>query len=308
MPILLTYFDRLLGPKIYLNFPESLIDELNANLLNQIKSLLDTSNTGFFTHTFKSNVDKSSSELKTANWIFNLESLWARGRTEIAMISVIVPEEEPDYARYEKQLSRFVSKLVNTTEIFKAFYINKAPKGEKEKVEEKYLILKEEMERLCNIFSLRKIETTGHLFTFSDLTQIHTVSIPKDTIKKIREIASINNKQNCFTVIRARGESVKIDLIPVDTNRIFNLIVIFKEQMTIRIIQRISQVLTRHKNLINLVFTSGICQEVERCVYEAYLSLESKEENLNQIIEEIYNIPGIIEIDVKLIELKGITK
>ncbi|MFX0070965.1 MAG: hypothetical protein ACFFAO_07740, partial [Candidatus Hermodarchaeota archaeon] len=101
---------------------------------------------------------------------------------------------------------------------------------------------------------------------------------------------------------RTRGEAMKIDLIPVETDRIFNLVIIFGEQMTINVLQQISQIFSKFENEVSLVFTSGICQEVDKCLYEIYINTEM--EKLNEILDEIYKISGIIEIDVKLIELK----
>ena len=58
--LLLCYFDRIIGPKVFLTEPKQLKEDLNMEYLKQIQSLLDSADLGFFTHFF-------SQELKTAN-------------------------------------------------------------------------------------------------------------------------------------------------------------------------------------------------------------------------------------------------
>jgi hypothetical protein len=100
-------------------------------------------------------------------------------------------------------------------------------------------------------------------------------------------------------VSRIRGDAIKVDLIPVNTNKLFSLSIIFGEQMTITILQQISTILSEHD--ISLVFTSGICQEVNRCIYEVFI--DSNETILKQIIDKISIISGILEIEAKVIEI-----
>ncbi|TFF93396.1 MAG: hypothetical protein EU543_03710, partial [Promethearchaeota archaeon] len=80
--ILLLYFDRTLGPRVFLTSPSDLAENLEKQNVNKIKSLLDSGEEGFFSHYF-------SQELKTANWIFKIKSDWARGRRELLMITII---------------------------------------------------------------------------------------------------------------------------------------------------------------------------------------------------------------------------
>jgi hypothetical protein len=282
-----------MGPLVFLTNPQNLVNELEEGYVEQINSLLDTESDGFFTHNF-------SPELKTANCLFKLDSIWARGRSELAMISAIVSEEEPDYTTYEEILSKFVDKIKKIPEIYKAFYINKGPSEEKEEIQSKFSLLKEELNNLYKILAIKKIETEGQLINFTKLKKDKVIELSSGVIKKLSEI--IDKKNNCFLVFRTRGEAMKLDIIPVETNRIFNLVIIFGEQMTINVLQQISQIFSKFEKEVSLVFTSGICQEVDKCLYEIYINTEM--EKLNKILDEIYKISGIIEIDVKLIELK----
>jgi hypothetical protein len=291
--LLLSYFDRILGPTIFLTNPQNLINELREDNKDQIKSLIDSENDGFFTHTF-------SPELKTANWIFKLDSKWARGRFELAMISIIISEEEPDFTNYEKMLAKFVDKVHNIADVFKAFYINNSTPQEKDEIQKKYTLLKDELNNLYKILLIKKIETEGQLLSFSKLKNNKYIELSSVLINQLSDLTQ--KKQNCFIVFRTRGESIKMDLIPVETDKIFNLVVIFGEQLNLNVLQQISKVFIKYEDEISLIFTSGICQEADKCLYEVYITTEMQK--LNILLEEIYRIPGIIEIDVRLLELK----
>ena len=148
--LVFSYFDRIIGPRVFLTNPQNLINSLDEEYVIQIKSLMESESTGFFTHNF-------SSEFKTANWTFNLNSKWARGRSELAMISLIVSEEEPDYSTYESILSKFVEKLNNIPELYKAFYINSDTIDmKKEEIQSKFSLLKEELNNLYKILIIKE--------------------------------------------------------------------------------------------------------------------------------------------------------
>ncbi|MFX1441936.1 MAG: hypothetical protein ACFFHV_00855 [Promethearchaeota archaeon] len=290
--LVLSYFDRILGPKVFLTNPQNLIKSLEDDYINQIKSLMESESTGFFTHNF-------SSDFKTANWAFNLDSKWARGRSESAMISLIVSEEEPDYSAYELILSKFVEKLKNIPELYKAFYINSdSIKMNKKEIQNKFTLLKEELNNLYKILIIKKIETEGQLISLSKLKKTKNIELSNDVIQKLSKLTE--NKKHCFLVFRTRGEALKLDVIPVETDEIFNLIIMFGEQMTVSVLQEISKILSKYEDNLKLVFTTGICQEVDKCIYEVYLDIDI--DMLNSLIEDLYKVNGIIEMDVKLIK------
>jgi len=289
--ILLFYFDRILGPKLFLTAPNDLIENLERKTSQQIKSLLDSGEEGFFSHYF-------TQELKTANWIFKIDSEWARGRTELLMISVIVPEEEPDFTYYENLLSKFVETMKNKPEIFKGLYIDSNIETDGEEIQKYYQIMKEELDNLYKIISVKIIETEGNLISLESLKKEKKINISTHILNRIEKIA--NNSKNCFIVFRTRGEATKIDMIPVNTDKIIRLAIIFGQQMTVRIVQQISQIFSNYKDGVSLVFTSGICQEIDRCIYEVYI--DPNMEKLNTIIEEIYKIEGVLSIEVKLLK------
>ncbi|MFO7796373.1 MAG: hypothetical protein ACQERB_11775 [Promethearchaeati archaeon] len=289
---MLLYFDRTLGPRVFLTSPSDLAENLEKQNVNKIKSLLDSGEEGFFSHYF-------SQELKTANWIFKIKSDWARGRREMLMITIIAPEEEPDFSYYEELLSKFIGKIKGTSGIFKGLYIDSQIEGEMNQIQKSYQILKEEVNNLYKIVSVKVIETEGDLISLETLKKRRKIDLSSQVINRISKIS--NSAENCFIVFRTRGESTKIDIIPVKTEKVIRLAIIFGEQMTVRIVQQIGQIFTRYEDSVSLIFTSGICQEIDRCIYEVYI--DPNMEKLNNIIEEIYKIEGVLSIEVKLIDI-----
>lgn len=292
--LLLSYFDRIKGPVVYMTAPGSLAHELKEEYQEQIKSLLDTNHDGFFTHFF-------SRELKTANYIFSLESSWARGRQESVMITVIAPEEEPDYTKYEKVLEKFSKKIQSNVHSFKGFYaisgINTLSDRTKEEILTQYNFLETELDNLYKILAIKRVETEGQLISFSKLQRDRTISVSKDIINKLRRIQE--EHENCFMVFRGRGSAMKLDIIPVDSERIYRLAIIFGQQVSVNMLQLFSRTFSFYDDQIKLIFTSGLCQETDKCIYEVYIDTDQL--TLNEIIQELYKIEGIIEIEIELI-------
>jgi len=279
---------------VFLTSPGTLVSVMDEAHLDQVKSLLNqTDQTGFFTHNF-------SPELKTANYSFNLSSPYARGRKELLLITAIVSEEEPDYSIYEKFLSKFVEKLKSIPEIFLAFYMDSDSEvsDHKEKIQEKFTILREELTNTYKILTIKPIETHGQLFSLSTLKKQKEIKLSNELLGKLDSISK--NRKNYFMVSRIRGDVVKVDLIPIDAERVISLSIIFGEQMTVSVLQQITKIFVEHN--VSLIFTSGICQEVNRCIYEIFI--DSDESLLKHMIDEISIISGIIEIEAKIIMIK----
>ncbi|MHA1764554.1 MAG: hypothetical protein ACTSYC_12475, partial [Promethearchaeota archaeon] len=157
--LIVIYFNRILGAEIYFTIPENLREELGEEIIDQIKGLIYTEEEGFFTHNFSKNV-------KTANVIFKLNSKWARGRTELILISILLSEEEPDYVYYEKVLKDLIITLKEYPDMYKAFYLTSTPPNEKEKVVDAYNLLTTELQEFHKRLALRNIETEGMLINF----------------------------------------------------------------------------------------------------------------------------------------------
>ncbi|MFX1273950.1 MAG: hypothetical protein ACFFBP_16175 [Promethearchaeota archaeon] len=293
--LILSYFDRRIGPRIFLTVPNDLLNEENENLniLNEIKTLLDRDDRGFFIHTFPQDVI-------TANYTFSLNSKWARGHKESLMITAICSEEDPDYTSYEKIFIRFIEKLNKIPEIYKALYIETNVNEEvREEIQKYHEILSDEFDNTYKILSIKPIETIGQLFTFKELKQLKQIKLSNDILNQLKSIA----KRNFFFAYRTRGKVIKLDIIPVDAKEIFNLKVIFKDKMTISIIQEISELFSKYSKDLSLVFTTGICQEGNKCIYEVYI--DTSKLVLEAIISKLAKIKEVIEVGVQLINSKS---
>ena len=115
----LSYFDNIIGPKVFLQFPnaKSHID------LSYIPLIMDLYDKGFFIH--------ECGELKTANLIFDIKDPLARGRINRLMISIILIEKEyPLILNSFKEIMEFLAhKLINIEDLYKGFYIESIPEA-----------------------------------------------------------------------------------------------------------------------------------------------------------------------------------
>ncbi len=293
--LIITYFNRILGSEIYLTAPKNLLDELNEEIVDQLKTMIYNEEEGFFVHNF-------STTLKTANRIFKIDSKWARGRTELVLASVIVSEEEPDYSFYESLLNDFVNTLKSHGEIYKAFYKGNAPETEQQSVKHNFKILKTEVNKLQKRLSLKNIETEGMLTPHDKIVKNKYIQLSDNFLSRIQEKLKKNpNKSNFFIIYRARGETIKIEIIPTKENHITKIMIIFGEQMNINVLHQISKVFSNHEEKIKLIYTTGVCRETDKCLYEIYVHM--KEGQLHRIQDQIKKIPGIISIESREIKL-----
>jgi len=76
--LILSYFDRAYGPKIFFQAPES----ISTENLNRLPRLLDLYEDGFFGYTF--------GEFKSYNLVFKINSQYGRGNMELFLISLLI--------------------------------------------------------------------------------------------------------------------------------------------------------------------------------------------------------------------------
>ncbi len=107
--LMLTHFDSIFGPKIFLH------SGINVDDFKHIPPLMDLYKEGFFYHEF--NKDKS------ANLSFQLHSDYARGNCEILMITYLVRDGELNPGMAKEYLTRFAERLVQIKDGYKAFYV-----------------------------------------------------------------------------------------------------------------------------------------------------------------------------------------
>ncbi|MFW9874031.1 MAG: ADP-ribosylation factor-like protein, partial [Candidatus Thorarchaeota archaeon] len=110
--IILSHFDPRFGPKIMLQAPDS----LKESDFNSLPALMDLYSEGFFIHTF--------GNYKSANYIFNIFSKGARGRTEMLLISIVFDiNNNINYDLSKELLEGFVREFENIEDVYKAFHV-----------------------------------------------------------------------------------------------------------------------------------------------------------------------------------------
>lgn len=81
--VALSYFHRKIGPVVFFSYPKNTLDkELSVKIANIMDQQYSE---GFFTHSFEN--------LKSMNYYFEIHSDWARGNTEMLMVSIILDQQ-----------------------------------------------------------------------------------------------------------------------------------------------------------------------------------------------------------------------
>jgi hypothetical protein len=288
--LLLIYFNPVIGPDLLLSVPSNILDLMSEDDLDQIKRLMDSATPGFFTHAF-------SAELNTVNSFFMIPSQWARGKQEMLMISKIIEEENPNLTSYEFEIKKFINRIKNErNNCYKALYINNPPLQYEEEIKKEYQLLKQEFEALAKVFSLTEIQTHGSLIPFPQIKKHEALFVPP---KILRDLESyLQGKQNYFLVFQKRKDSFKIDVVPYEKEKIIKITVLFIGQLGPETLKAISSIFQESR--LPLVFTSGICQQGGKCIYEVYLDPQdiSDFEPMRQQIKAISKVD-----DVKIIQI-----
>ena len=88
--LVLTYFNQIEGPSVYLSYPD---EKLEEEVINRLLKFFDLDiNEPFF------EIVLITKKKKIINFNFEIPSQWARGKKEFAMLSLIMKEE------YESEL------------------------------------------------------------------------------------------------------------------------------------------------------------------------------------------------------------
>jgi len=129
--VMLTYFDRKIGPKVYYSYPKVIID---INLKSEICSFLDLS-------TSKGYLILVRNGMRVYNFPFELQSSLARGGVDILALSLILDNK----ITLEKEIilqelfNRFKKLVEYDKEIFYAFYSETHKYIEKKNILELYV-------------------------------------------------------------------------------------------------------------------------------------------------------------------------
>ena len=113
MHLVLTYFNRIKGPSIYLSFPNA---QLEDDIIHRLMKFFDLDiNETFF------EIVLINRKKKILNLYFEVQSEWARGNREMAMLSLIMKIEYDSKLTWSFLVDA-TQKIISTPHIFKAFY------------------------------------------------------------------------------------------------------------------------------------------------------------------------------------------
>ena len=119
---ILSYFDPVIGPKVFLKAPESTKDED----IKIIASMMDAHEEKFFIHI--------TGNIKSANYIFEILNPYSRGEIELFQISIVVDiDSEINLNLARDLLKGFVKEFNDIEEVYKAFYFEFENKKEGKK-------------------------------------------------------------------------------------------------------------------------------------------------------------------------------
>ncbi len=111
--IILSFNDYFFGPKIVLNISS----ESQREDLEQIPSIMNLYELGFFTHSFAA--------FKTINFMFEIPSNYSRVDKERLLLSIIIGKKERVNTELTQELLQtFAEEIININDAYKAFYIN----------------------------------------------------------------------------------------------------------------------------------------------------------------------------------------
>jgi small GTP-binding protein len=130
MHLILTIFDTLLGPKIFISIPEDTSNERLEVMLTDFLNL-ELGETFFEINIIEEN-------LKTFNLYIEIPSRIARGGTEMVLLSLITEKNYKSSLFYDI-LKDTQKRMVESSDIFKAFYMDSEFSDDQSK--EKYDIL-----------------------------------------------------------------------------------------------------------------------------------------------------------------------
>ena len=288
--LLFIYFNPVIGPDLLSSNPENATEIISDDDLDQIKRLMDAATPGFFTHAF-------SSELNTVNYFFLIPSEWARGKQEMAMITVVVEEESPNLTAYKMNSRNLYKKMKQERPTFyQALYINNPSLNHETEIKEEFEYFKEQFAELAKFFSIGQIQTHGLLLGLEELKAKESLPMPA---KVLRDLETLEKKKNYFVVFQRCKDSFKIDIFPYERERILKIAVIFTGQLGPETLRLIGLVFQEMK--LPLIFSSGICQQGGKCIYEVYMD-PLEYEDFQATADKLKTIKNVEDVRIMTIE------
>jgi hypothetical protein len=113
MHLVLTYFHKIKGPDILMSYPDL---KLEQDIIEKLMRFFDLDINETFFEIILINKQK-----RIINLFFELPSEWARGKIQLAMLSLIMKEKYDSRMIYTFLIDA-VQKIISTENVFKAFY------------------------------------------------------------------------------------------------------------------------------------------------------------------------------------------
>ena len=113
MHLVLTYFHNIKGPNILMSYPDI---KLEQDIIEKLIRFFDLDINETFFEIILINKHK-----RIINLFFELPSEWARGKIQLAMLSLIMKEKYDSRMIYTFLIDA-VQKIISTENVFKAFY------------------------------------------------------------------------------------------------------------------------------------------------------------------------------------------
>lgn len=138
MIVILSYFHVRIGPIIFFSYPKTQLD--NEISIRVYEIMNQPEREEFFTQSF--------GNLKLLNYYFKVPSDWARGSTELCMLTILVNQEiSPEIEMIiSSSCEEFSEKIQSNEYIFTGFYINDLndlDDEKKERIKKNELLIKD---------------------------------------------------------------------------------------------------------------------------------------------------------------------
>ncbi|MFX0018571.1 MAG: hypothetical protein ACFFAK_01165 [Promethearchaeota archaeon] len=162
--VILSYFDRKLGPLVFYSYPEDAFSERERNFAcNLMDKAFDEK---FFTY--------QTIFFSSMNYYFEIDSNWSRGNKEMLMVSIVL--NTPINAMIEDKIElvcqEFASKVQKTENLFMGFHLNEMNrfKGAEQEIQTKIEVLKSYIKEFCNniYVSIKEIKENNKIY-FSEI-------------------------------------------------------------------------------------------------------------------------------------------
>jgi ADP-ribosylation factor protein 6 len=150
--VVLSYFHSIYGPRVLIQTPKVFTDQR----VERVAKLMDTIfEKGYFIHKF--------SDIIAANYLFQIQSPWARGRKEMVLISVIFDSDTSEnITEYEIPLKEFITKFRRVPKNHQCFYKSDFSKHKfKESIDEKFSTVEILLKDLYKALPLETVSIRG---------------------------------------------------------------------------------------------------------------------------------------------------